>query len=75
MIQEKKKIAKHMPKKNKHILGPSQRYQDSTDLLQNPTVPIYVIGVSNRAQRFTGSNYLDVDNPFEIFQFSSGLKV
>ena len=59
----KKEIAKHMPKKHKHILGPSQRYQDSRHLLQNLTVPKYVIGFSNHAQRFTGSNYLDVDSP------------
>ena len=65
MIQEKRKIAKHMPKKKKHILVPSQRYQDSRHILQNPTVPNYVIGFSNsnRAQRFTGSNYQDVDTP------------
>ena len=63
MIQEKKEIAKHMTKKHKHILVPSHRYQDSRYLLQNQTVPNYVLGFSNRAQRFTGSNYLDVDNP------------
>jgi hypothetical protein len=45
------------------ILVPSQRYQDSRHLLQNPKVPRSVIGFSNRAQRFTGSNYLDVDSP------------
>ena len=66
MIQGKKEIAKHMPKKHKHILVPSQRYQDSRHFLQNPTVPNYVIGFSNRAQRFTGSNYLDVDSPFSL---------
>ena len=64
-IQGKKEIAKHMQKKHKHILVPSQRYQDSRHLLQNPTVPNYVMGFSNRAQRFTGSNYLDVDSPFK----------
>ena len=53
-----------MPKKHKHILVWSQRYQDSRHPLQNPTVPNYVIGFSNRAQRFTGSNYLDVDSPW-----------
>ena len=59
----KKEIAIHMPKKHKHILVPSHRYQDFRYLLQNPTVPNYVIGFSNSAQRFTGSNYLDVDSP------------
>ena len=68
MIQEeKKKIAKHMPKKHKHILVPSQRYHDSRHLLQNPTVPNFVTGFSNRAQRFTGSNYLDVDSPLPYY--------
>ena len=62
-----------MPKKHKHILVPSQRYQDSGHLLQNPTVSNYVIGSSNRARRFTASNYLDVDSPlrFVIFQVLS----
>ena len=63
IIQEKKKVAKHMPKKPKHIFVPSQRCQDYRHLLQNPTVPNYVIGFNNRAQRFTGSKYLDVDSP------------
>ena len=58
-------IAKHMPKRHKHILVPCQRYQDSRHILQNPTVPNYVLGFSNCAQRFTGSNYLDVDTPLE----------
>ena len=49
----------------KIISVPSQRYQDSRHLLQNPKVPRSVMGFSNRAQRFTGSNYLDVDSPFE----------
>ena len=52
-----------MSKKHKHILVPSQRYQDSRHLSQNPTVPNYIMGFSNRAQRFTGPNYLDVDSP------------
>ena len=53
VIQEKKEIAKHMTKRHNHILVPSQRYQDSRDILQNQTVPNYVMGFSNRAQRFT----------------------
>ena len=31
--------------------------------LQNPTFPNYVMGFSNRAKRFTGSIYLNVDSP------------
>ena len=64
MIQEKKEIAKHMQKRHKHILGPSQRYQNSRHFLQNPTVPNYVMSFSNCAQRFTGSNYRNLDSPF-----------
>ena len=48
----------------KIILVSSQTYQNSRHLLQNPKVPRNVMGFSNRAQRFTGPNYLDVDNPF-----------
>ena len=58
-----------MQKKHNGILIPSQRYQESRHLLQNPTFPNYVMGFSNRAQRFTGSNYLGVDSPFNK-QFS-----
>ena len=47
------------------VLVPSQRYQDFRHLLQNPEVPTTVMGVNNRAQRFTGSNYLDVDSPLQ----------
>ena len=51
-----------MQKKHKHILVPCQRYQDSRHLLQNPKVANYVMGFRNRAQSFTGPNYLDVTN-------------
>ena len=51
------------------VLVPSQRYQDSRHLLQNPKVPRTVMGFNNRAQRFTGSNYLDVDSPLVITTF------
>ena len=44
---------------------PNQRYKDSRHILQNPTGPNYVMSFSNRPQRFTGSNYLDVDSPFK----------
>ena len=69
IIQEKKEISKHMQKKHDDILVPSQRYQGSRHLLQNPTFPSYVMGFSNRAQRFTGSNYLDVDSPFQLSSY------
>ena len=48
-----------------NISVPSQRYEDSRHLLQNPKVPRSVMGFRNRAQRFTGSNYLDVDSPLK----------
>ena len=63
MIQEKKGNRKTHAKKAQAYFGPSQRYQDSRHLLQNPTFSNYVMGFSNRAQRFTGPNYLDVDYP------------
>ena len=55
----------HAKKKHKHILVSSQRYQDTTHLLQNPTVLNYVVGFSNCAQRFTPLNYLSYDSPFK----------
>ena len=61
----KKENLKTHAKKHNDSLVPSQRYQDSRHLLQNPTFPNYVMGFSNRAQRFTGSNYLNVDSPFQ----------
>ena len=63
ILQEKKVITKHMQKQHKLILVPCQRYPDSGHILQIPTVPNYVMGFSNRGQRFTGPNYLGVDNP------------
>ena len=65
-LRRKKEILKHVQKKHNGILIPSQRYQESRHLLQNPTFPNYVMGFSNRAQRFTWYNYLDVDSPFEF---------
>ena len=41
---------------------------------QNPTFSNYVIGFINRAQRFTGSNYLDVDSPFKKITFHMDYK-
>ena len=46
-----------------NILVPCQQYQDSRHLLQNQTVPNQDMGFSNRAQRFTGSYYLNIDSP------------
>ena len=65
-VQDETVDEKNICKKSMNIiLGPSQRYQDSRHLLQNPKVPRSVMGFSNCAQRFTGSNYLDVDSPFD----------
>ena len=50
--------------KQKHILVPGQRYQDSRHLLQNPKVPKDVMGFNNHAQRSTPPYYLAVDNSF-----------
>ena len=63
-----------MQKKHNDILDPIQRYQNCRHHLQNPTFPNYVMGFSNRAQRFTGSNYLDVDSPLHR-NYSSGAMV
>ena len=65
-VQDEMVDEKNINKKSINIiLVPSQRYQDSRHLLQNPKVPRNVMGFSNRAQRFTGSNYLDVDSPLK----------
>ena len=48
------------------ILVPSQRNKDSRHILQNHKVPSKVMGFSNRAQRFTESNYLDIDSPLSV---------
>ena len=58
MIQEKNEIAKHMQKKHKHVLVPSERYRDSKHLLLNAKVPKNVMAFSNRAQTCTPLNYL-----------------
>ena len=44
---------------------PNLRVEHKHYLLQNPKIPKNVMGFSNRAQRFTAPNYLDVDSPFE----------
>ena len=62
-VQDEMVDEKTFTKKNMNIISvPSQRYQDSRHLLQNPKVPRSVMGFSNCEQRFTGSNYLDVDS-------------
>ena len=58
MIREKKGNSKTHAKKHKHVLVPSERYQDSRHLLQNTKVPKNVMGFSNCAQTFTHLNYL-----------------
>ena len=62
---KKRKCQDTYKKKHNHILVPSQGYQDFKHILLNPTFPNYVMGFSNRAKRFTGSNYLDVDSPLQ----------
>ena len=57
---------KNIYKKIMNIISvPSQRYQDSRHLLQNPKVPRSIMGFSNHTHRFTGSNYLDLDSPLK----------
>ena len=68
-LQDEMADEKNIYKKSMNfILVPSQRYQDSRHLLKNPKVPRSVMGFSNRAQRFTGSNYLDVDSPLQFLK-------
>ena len=57
-VQDEKVDEKILSKNINNILVPSQRYQDSRHLLQNPKVPRNVMGFSNRAQTFTPLNYL-----------------
>ena len=66
MIQEKKGNCKPCAKKALAYFGSQSKISRFQTSFINPTVPNYV-GFSNRAQRFTGSNYLDVDSPFKIF--------
>ena len=62
IVQDEMVDEKTFPKKSMSIiLVASQRYQNSRHLLQSPKVPWSVMGFRNRAQRFTGSNYLDLD--------------
>ena len=68
MNHEKKGNCKTHAIKAQAYFGSLQRYQDFRHLLQNPTVPYYVMHFSNHAQGFTGSNNLDVDSPFNCEQ-------
>ena len=59
-------------KKSTNIfLVPSQIYQDSRHLFQNPKDHQSVMGFSNRAQRFTTPYHLDVDSPFQPVHINS----
>ena len=64
--KRKEKYQNTCKKNHKHILIPSQRYQESRNLLLNPKVPKNVMGFSNRAQTFTPLNYLSWDSPLPI---------
>ena len=62
-VQDEMVDDKILAKKHNFFLGPSRRYQDSRHILRNPKLPRNVMGFSYRTQRFTGPNYMDVDNP------------
>ena len=49
-----------MQKNHKLVFDPSQRYQDSRHILQNPKVHQNVMASINCAQSFTTPYYLDV---------------
>ena len=66
ILRKKHRIPKHLQIKHKLILVLGQRYQDSTHLLQNPKVPKNVMGFNIHTQRFTGFNYMDVENPLVL---------
>ena len=55
-----------MQNKHKLIFDPSQRYQDSRNLLQNPKVSKNNIGFNNSVQSFTTPYYLDVHSPLGV---------
>ena len=56
----------HTKKAHTYFGSKSKISRFQTLFLQNPTIPNYIMSFSNRAQRFTGSNYLDVDSPFKL---------
>ena len=58
-VQDEMVDEKNIYKKAIHIiLVPSQRYQDSRHLLQNPKIPRNKMGFSNSAKTFTLPNHL-----------------
>ena len=64
-FEEKKGNHKTHTKKHKLIYDPSQRYQDSRHIFQNPKVHQSVMGLSNHAQSFTTPYYLYVNSSFK----------
>ena len=66
-VQNEMEDEKNIYKKSIIIIWvPSQRYQVTRHILQNPKVPKNLMGFSNCAQRYTAPNYLDVDSPFAV---------
>ena len=52
-FKKKKGNHKTLAQKHKHILVPSQKYQDLRHILQNQKVPENVMGFNNHSQRVT----------------------
>ena len=67
--RKKNEIAKRMQNEHKHNLVPCKRHPDSRHLLQNPTVPNYVMRFRNCAKKFTPLNCLSKDSPLETQRF------
>ena len=63
-VQDEIVDAKTFTKKALWLFWFLVKYKDSRHLLQNPIDPRNFMGFRNRAQRFIGSNYLDVGSPF-----------
>ena len=61
-VNMKWSMKKNEKKSTNIILVPI--FQVSRHNFQNPEVPNTVMGFSNHTKRYTGPNYLDVDNPF-----------
>ena len=65
MIQEKKRNSKtHAKKAQAYFCSKSKISKFQTSFTKFNSI-IYVMGFSNRAQRFAGSNYTDVDSPLK----------
>ena len=69
-VSRKKGDHKTYAQKTPAYFGSQSKISRFQTSLQNPTGPNYVMSFSNRAQRFTGSNYLDVDSPFVLSYIS-----